>query len=156
LKEDTHIIFGAGLSALAASLLGCSLTCIALAAMANLVIHPLIDRLGHEKHWWQKHPRRHKATHSLLGATLVSLAVAAALRHAAPAAGVGEWQPLALAALIGGLSHLALDALNPSGVYLCGRRVSLRAARYNSLWANLLFQSLGIILLVLAAARAGG
>jgi len=153
-REDTHIVFGAGVSGTGAALLGCSMGCLLIALLANLLVHPLIDRLGHEKHWWTKHPRRHALTHSLLGATILGLAVYALLSYAAaPLIGRGDATLLALPVLLGPWSHLFLDMLNPSGIYLCGRRVTLRVARYNSVWANLLFQALGILLIAYSVAQ---
>ena len=157
MREDTHVVVGAGVSSVAASLLGCSVSCLVLAATLNGVVHPLIDWLGHEKHWWQSHPRRHAATHSVLGSSILALGVVAVVARALSLVGarVDAWS-LAAATLAGALSHLALDALNPSGVFVCGRRVSLGIARYNNPVLNIALQALGVMLLVYGVIRATG
>ncbi len=157
MREDTHVVMGAGVSSAAASLLGCSIPCLVLAVTLNSIIHPLIDWLGHEKHWWQSHPRRHAITHSLLGSSILSLAVVAVVVRLLSAVGivVDAWS-LSAATLAGALSHLALDALNPSGVFVCGRRVSLRIARYNNPILNIAFQAMGLMLLVYSVMRVTG
>lgn len=144
------MIFGIGVAVVVGRWLGCPLSCIVYAAGANILMHPLIDTLGHEKDWFRGGVRRHMATHSLLGSTLVALTFLVPARAVLSA---GEWEPFggyvsAVPLLLSAWSHLLLDAFNPSGVYFLGRRVSLRVARYDSPVLNLLFQLLGVALIV--------
>jgi membrane-bound metal-dependent hydrolase YbcI (DUF457 family) len=136
-----------GVAALTAARLSCPTICLVLAMAFNTMIHPLIDALGHEEHWWQSHPRRHALTHSLLGSTMLTIILYAPLyKFLAP---TNAWVvTLFLPLLLSSYSHLFLDMLNPSGIYICGRRISLRVARYSNPLANLFFQLLGVTLLV--------
>ncbi len=144
LRTSTHVVFGSGLAGAAAAALGCGAVCVVASALLAGVINALIDAGGHERRGGMVY--RTKLTHSL--ETVAPLSFAAGLLVAL-SLGLPLTESLGagLATAVGGLSHLALDALTPGGVYFRGRRVRLPLFNWDSPEPNLAFTVAGVLLL---------
>ncbi len=147
------MVFGSGLAGAAAAALGCGALCVALSALLAGVLNALIDAGGHERRG--RYVYRARLTHSL--ETVAPLSFAAGLL-AALSLGAPPLEALAAAAAtaLGALSHLALDAVTPGGVYALGRRVRLPLFNWDSPEPNLAFTVAGVMLLAYSLARAAG
>ncbi len=149
MRLSTHIAFGAGIAGFTASMLGCSLACWALAIVDSIAVNIVVDLLGHD-HRFLSHARRTRITHSLPGILAVSLLISYASLHGL-AWPIDEALSLTVATAASGVSHWILDAMNPHGVYLVGRRFRIARIPYWSFTANLIFQVAGGGLLALSA-----
>ncbi len=149
MRLTTHIIFALGVVSATGRLLGCLPQRLLPALALTLVIHPLIDRFGHEWRWWQERPRRTSFTHSPLGVLIISMALYSPVSLLEQRLGVNFCGLLGFGAfLAGAYSHLLLDLLNPSGIFLLGERRSLRLFKASNPLGNMLFQLLGLLLLI--------
>ena len=114
-----------------------------------LVTNELIDVLGHITRGGR--PVRSFWTHSVFTAPMWGIAVALLSAYLLDIV-VGQAMTTAQGLLVAGLgivlaySHLLLDALTESGVYLGRRRVALAHFRYDNLILNGVFAGLGVVL----------
>jgi len=124
-----------------------------LAALLSGVVNALIDAGGHERRGGVVY--RTRVSHSVETVALVSFAlgVLAALALGSPPL---EAVKAGAAVALGGLSHLALDAVTPGGVYFRGRRVRLPLFNWDSPEPNLAFTVAGVLLLGYSLASAAG
>ncbi len=145
------MVFGSGLAGASAAILGCGALCVLLSALLAGVLNALIDAGGHERRG--RYVYRTKLTHSL--ETVAPLGFASGLLAAlALEAGTLEALVAASATAVGALSHLALDAVTPGGVYAFGRRVRLPLFNWDSPEPNLAFTVAGVMLLAYSLVRA--
>lgn len=122
--------------------------CVGLAAFLGVVSQHIIDGLSHE--YSGGFHRRTRLLHDVTGGLLLAGVLAfLGLPFTGPTVEALKVFA-ALASAIG--VHLLLDSLNPSGVYLAGRRLVLARIRYDDPLANYSIQlfSLSIIIAVLA------
>ncbi|WP_062662286.1 hypothetical protein [Aeropyrum camini] len=112
MKTETHIVFGLGAAALAASMAyeaGFGGACLLPLVLASAAIHIAIDRLSHET--VQAFSLRTRLLHSV--ETLAPVSAAAGLVAGYMAGGTLECElGGCLVFLASGASHLFLDALN--------------------------------------------
>ncbi len=143
------MLVGLGVSAAICKHASCDTLVYGAALVSSILVNEIIDVFGHEYLWWQRYPRRIKITHSLFGVIAVSLIVTTVLQILLVHIGTSYYSSSLIfwAALSTGISHLVLDSLNPSGVYICGKRISFRVVRAGNPVANLIFQVLGVLLL---------
>ncbi len=127
----------------------CSREITAVTLIISIIINEIIDIFGHEYYLLSSHSKRLQITHSLIGVLMIAAVITGLfqvmllyLNYPYEKSAVLIWPALA-----SGLSHLFLDALNPSGVYICGKRVRIARIRYNNPLANLVLQIIGILLL---------
>ncbi|GBF08656.1 hypothetical protein apy_03810 [Aeropyrum pernix] len=146
MKTETHIVFGLGVAVLAAAAaaeIGLGRSCLVPLVLASAGIHVAIDSLSHET--VQAFSLRTRMLHSV--ETLTPLSVAAGLVAGYVAGGSLECELGGAAVfLASGLSHLFLDALNPTGVWLLGRRVSIPMGRWDDPVLNGVFSIAGFSL----------
>lgn len=153
MRESTHVIFGLGVGAIVAKMLKMNTLDMGLSLVGSIIIHEIIDYFGHEYHFWQSHPRRLQFTHSIFGVFLIATFLTIIIGLPAfYVNGVGHYL-IFWPILASGLSHLVLDALTPNGVFICGKRVSLRVCRSNNPIANIALQFVGVALLCFAFCR---
>ncbi len=145
MRLSTHILFGAGASSLVASLAGVDRFHIMVLWGIAVLHHTVIDRLSHESGGRY----RTRLFHSLLGATLLSLAIGGlyiavdpTLAHPPQALG------FIAGVLVSGWSHLLLDSMNPGGVFVGGRRRRIARISYRDPLANMLLQALGAFMAI--------
>ncbi len=155
MRSTTHIAFGAGASSLAAGLLSCSMPCWLLAVMASAALNLLIDAIGHD-HRLLGGTRRTRATHSLPGLAILTLAAWLLSRRGVVLAPGEAGMPLLASIAAGAFSHWLLDSLTPGGVYLVRRRFRLARVGYANPLANAFFTLLGLALLGAGALIAAG
>ncbi len=149
MRESTHLLVGLGVSAVVCKYASCDTIVYGVALVSSILVNEIIDVFGHEHLWWQRYPRRIKITHSLFGVIAVSLIVTTIMQILLSYIGTNYNSSSLIfwAVLSTGVSHLVLDSFNPSGVYICGKRISFRVVRAGNPVANLLFQVLGVLLL---------
>lgn len=145
MKRDTHIAFSSGLVVFVGGVINADLAVSAIAFASTVIVNVLVDIVGHERRG--VYITRSAWSHSILFVSLASLALTAPLCYAL---GLEGWQPYLLS-LLGGLSHLALDALTPAGVAPLWPFSSKRIRgpiRYDSRAVNAFLQLLGVLTLL--------
>ncbi len=145
MKRDTHIAFSVGLVLLFGGLINADSTALGVAVAVTVLVNVFVDMVGHERRGG--YVTRSAWSHSIAFVSIVSLALTALLCYAL---GLGGWQPYMLS-LLGGLSHLVLDALTPAGVApfwpFSSRRLR-GPIRYDDRVANVSLQLLGVLMVI--------
>ncbi len=145
MKLITHIIFSFTLVYLISIYSGSSyLDSMWLAVSSSIAINYVIDVFGHT-HSKKGSIIRSKATHSLSTASIIGIVIGLAIAYFMN-------YDLVLGVLSGlatSLSHLFLDSLTMSGIYICGRRHRIASYRYDNPVLNSGFIVSSIFLLYL-------
>ena len=147
MKRVTHIIAGLCLATAVALCMDPSIPRAIAAGFLGSLVNYIIDAIGH------RGPRRTPATHSILGASLLSLAllsplIALYIIFSIPALSLG----LVLGVWVAALSHILFDSLTASGTYplypWIRKRFRLARARYDDPVANVLVAGASILTLI--------
>ena len=145
MKRDTHVVFAVGLVVFLAGLLGVGLVSTGLGLASAVLVNVFVDMVGHERRG--RWVTRSAWSHSIFFISLLSVLLAAFLSLLVS---VEDWR-VYLLSLAGGLSHLVLDALTPAGVAPLWPFSSRRARgriRYDDRLVNMVFQVVGVVLLI--------
>lgn len=145
MKSYTHVSFGLGAGLATASLLQANTIVVLCLVPVIPLLQVLIDAISHEVKGG--YVRRTKLLHSPSGVSVFSALLASPAAAALNWLGLVGWvdaAKLILAAVASGLSHLLLDALNPGGIYVKGKRVRLLNVPYDNPELNYLITSIGL------------
>ena len=151
MKLNTHLVTGFCVATSLALLLGLGPREAVFSGILALAANYLIDALGHRGRG------RAPFAHSLVGVTLVTIALFTALTALSPYAPIPSIDALKLFAssYAGALTHLLLDALTEGGVYIAypfsRRRFAIAHLDYDNPVANVVASTLAIALLLYVA-----
>jgi membrane-bound metal-dependent hydrolase YbcI (DUF457 family) len=150
-QHRTHQCVGAGIAALVAALMGFPAAGIALSALLGGFIAPLPDVVDFRVLRFL--PHRNWVTHSVVSPALLAILC---FTHfiLLPAGVLVRFTALAVL-LLTWVSHLALDALNPSGIHLWIGKKLCGSNRYDAWAPNLGLQAAGVLLLVVSIVAGG-
>ena len=146
MKKRAHQCFSLGFLSICAGVIGVHLT-------VRLILAPLFFFTGLlndflDFHLLKFHKHRNKISHAFVSIVPLALYLAAFLLIAPINPWLGFQAGVLLA--LGYFTHLCLDALNPSGVYLWGGRKIKGTIRYNHLLWNAFFIVLGVVLFIVS------